>query len=400
MSGRLNHLDALRALTMVLILPAHALAVIGLRGGWNDLEASIYWTIHVFRLPLFFLVAGFFAALLIRARGVPALLRNRAVRIGIPLLVGVVAVVPLITLEVQALAESPHRPEAQGLAAFADPHPSFLWFLWYLTLIYAGALLIRRVLAALPRVRQGLLESSGRLLSHWSAPLLLAVPAALLLYWQPTWLASAPSESFVPQLDLLGYYAIFFFSGWALFATPGLRETIEQRPRRYLPLAALTLPPALALYLLQGEPAIGTSRAFHLLALLLLSVATWALVLGLLGVARRFGERPNPTLRYWTDAAYWIYLSHFPVMAALALLVAELPMPEAVRLMVLSCGTLALIYPAYGAFVRHTAIGRVLHGPRPPDRVERPAHWRRAGSTGDGPSLAPETGLPGRAAEG
>jgi peptidoglycan/LPS O-acetylase OafA/YrhL len=363
-SGRLHHLDALRALTMVLILPAHALAMVGLRGGWNDTESALYWTIHVFRLPLFFLVAGFFAALLIEARGVSALLRNRAIRIGVPLLVGVVAVVPLITLEIQALSEQPHRPQAEGLGAFVDPHPSFLWFLWYLTLIYAAALLTRRLLAASPKARLRLLTMAKRLLALPVAPLLLAVPTALLLYRQPTWLAAAPSESFSPQLDLLGYYAIFFTAGWILFAAPELRASIELQPRRYLMQAAIALPLALALYLLQKDPGIGVYRGVHLLALGLLSVSTWTLVFGLLGVARRFGARPNPMLRYWTDAAYWIYLSHFPVMAAIALAIAALPMPEALRLAVLSIATLAVIFPAYGAFVRHTAIGRVLHGPR------------------------------------
>ncbi|HUC07676.1 MAG TPA: acyltransferase family protein [Solirubrobacterales bacterium] len=364
MSGRLHHLDALRALTMVLILPAHALAIVGLRGGWNDTESALYWTIHVFRLPLFFLVAGFFAALLIEARGVSALLRNRAIRIGVPLLVGVVAVVPLITLEVQALSEQPHRPQVEGIGAFADLHPSFLWFLWYLTLIYAAALLVRRLLAASPKVRLWLLTAGRRLLALPAAPLLLAVPTALLLYRQPTWLAAAPSESFAPQFDLLGYYAIFFAAGWTLFAAPELRAKIELHPRRYLRQAAIALPLALALYLLQKDPALGANRGVHLLALGLLSVATWTLVFGLLGVAHRFGARPNPTLRYWTDAAYWIYLSHFPVMAAIALAIAALPMPEGLRLAVLSIATLAVIFPAYGAFVRHTAIGRVLHGPR------------------------------------
>ncbi len=367
MNQRLHHLDALRALTMLLILPAHALAIIGLqRGGWNDAESSLYWAIHVFRLPLFFVVAGFFAALLIEVRGVSALLRNRAIRIGVPLLVGVVAVVPLITLEIQALSKQPHRPGVAGLGAFADPHPSFLWFLWYLTLIYAAALLTRRLLAAFPKARHTLLAAGSRLLAHWSAPLLLAVPAALLLYRQPTWLASAPSESFTPQLDLLGYYAVFFVAGWAFFASPGLRDEIESQPRRYIVTAAIAVPFALTLYLIQQDQTLGANRNVHLLALVLLSVATWSLVFGLLGVARRFGERPNPTLRYWTDAAYWIYLSHFPVMAAIALVVAALPMPDALRLVVLSAGTLAVIFPAYGAFVRHTAIGRVLHGPRPP----------------------------------
>ncbi|MDX6608116.1 MAG: hypothetical protein QOF85_41 [Solirubrobacterales bacterium] len=368
-SERLHYLDALRALTMLLILPAHALALVGLRGGWNDVEASVYWTIHVFRLPLFFLIAGFFAALLARARGTRGLVRNRVIRIGIPLILGVLVVAPLITWEVQALSERPYRPHAQGLTAFVDPHPSFLWFLWYLVLIYAGALLIRCLLARMPVARGGLLRVGKRLLSRRSAPVLLAVPAALCLYWQPTWLADTPAESFVPHLDLLGYYSLFFASGWLLHAVPGLRESIEHRYLQHLALAALALPAALALYLLQSEPAVGTRSVFHLLALLLLSVATWSLSFGLLGLARRFGQQPHPTLRYWTDASYWIYLSHFPVMAAFALAISGLAMPEALRLLVLATATLALIFPAYGAFVRHSAIGRVLHGPRPRDTV-------------------------------
>ncbi|HEX5375034.1 MAG TPA: acyltransferase family protein [Solirubrobacterales bacterium] len=361
---RLHHLDALRALTMLLILPGHALALVGLRGGWNDLESATYWTIHVFRLPLFFIVAGFFAALLVTTRGTGSFLRNRAVRIWIPFAVCLVAVVPLVTLELQALSEQPHRAGAEGLGAFADPHPSFLWFLWYLTLIYAATLLARWALRPIPAPRQWLVRH-GRLLGHWSAPLLLALPTALLLYRQPTWLAIAPSESFVPRLDLLGYYAIFFVTGWLLYATPGLRETIEGKHRSYLAIAAVALPPALALYLLQSEPAIGTSKAFHVLALFLLSISTWTLAFGLLGLARRFCHAANSRLRYWTDAAYWIYLSHFVVMGALALAVVDLPMPEVVRVIILAGFTLAMIFPAYGLFVRHTAIGRVLHGPRP-----------------------------------
>jgi glucans biosynthesis protein C len=363
--GRLHHLDFLRALTMLLILPFHALVLIGLRGGLNDFESSVLWTIHVFRLPLFFLIAGFFAALVASSRGTASFLRNRAIRIGVPLVVGVLLVVPPITLEVQALSELPHRPDAQGIAAFVDLHPSFLWFLWYLTLIYAGALLIRRALAGLPAIKRVLLHTGEQLLSGWYGSLLFAIPTALMLYRQPTWIPDAPAESFALHPDLLGYYALFFAAGWLLLAAPDLREAIEQAPWRQLAISALALPPALALYLLQDRPAIGASPAFHLLALVLFSVASWSLVLGLLGLARRFGSTPNRRLRYWTDASYWIYLSHFPVMAGFALIIAGLAMPEALRLAILVVATLAVIFPAYGVFVRHTAIGRVLHGPRP-----------------------------------
>lgn len=369
--ARLHHLDALRALTMVLILPAHAVVLVGLQGGWNDVEASIYWAIHVFRLPLFFLVAGFFAALLLDARGTAALARNRAIRIGIPLTVGVIAAAPLVTLEVQSLSGLPHRPEAAGPAAFADPHPSYLWFLWYLALIYASAMVVRHLVRRTPSIGDAIASASGRLLSHWAAPLLLAVPAAFLLYRQPTWIADAPSETFLPRLDLLAYYAIFFATGWLLFSVRGLRSAIEGQPWPYVILAGLAFPPALALYLLQSEP-VGASSWFHLLALLLLSVSTWSLVFGLLGVSRRFLREPSARLRYWADASYWIYLSHFPVMAVIAIAIFGVAMPEALRLAILVLATMALIYPAYGAFVRHTAIGRVLHGPRPL-RTEVPA---------------------------
>jgi glucan biosynthesis protein C len=370
MNERLHHLDALRALTMLLILPAHALSLIALNNeGWTGVERSAYWLIHVFRLPLFFLVAGFFAALLLEARGGRALLSNRLVRIGVPMLVVILLIGPPLDLLVQSQMGLDIRP--QGIGAFFDLQPSYVWFLWYLTMLYAVALLARRALGALPATRQLLLRSGSGLLAHWAAPLLLAIPCAVSLYRQPTWAAEAPSFSFQPHPDLLAYYGIFFASGWVLFRTEGPREKIERRPNPYLALAALALPPALALYLLQSEPEIGTSRVFHVLALLLLSIATWSLVFGLPGLARRFLREPSSRLRYWADASYWIYLSHFPVMVILGLIVFELPIPDGLRLALLIFVTLGLIFPAYGAFVRHTAIGRVLHGPRPHDERSR-----------------------------
>jgi glucan biosynthesis protein C len=374
-ASRLHHLDALRALTMFLLLPAHALTLIGLqRGGWNDLEDSAFWAIHVFRLPLFFLVAGFFAALLLDSRGVASLIHNRAIRIGIPLVLGVLIVAPLLSLSLHAASGGTFRPEEATLATFTTPRPSYLWFLWYLTLLYVGALGLRSTLGTRGSAMAALRGVGAWLLSHRLGPILLAVPTAALLYRQPTWMASTPGDSFKPDPDLLAYYAIFFAAGWTIFATPGLRNSIELRPWRYVAFTALALPAALALYLVQSEPSIGEGRWFHILALLLLSVATWAMVLGLLGISRRFLKAQNPRLRYLADASYWIYLSHLLPMAALAILILDLNIPDGLRFALLIAATLSLIYPAYGAFVRYSAIGRVLHGPR--SRSERRSRKR------------------------
>lgn len=367
MSGdaeRLHHLDALRALAMFLILPAHAIGLLGLQQAQTDLGASLAWLIHSFRLPLFFLVAGFFAALLLRARGLGSLLHNRLIRIGIPLTIVVLTAGPLLVILLNQVAGGQYRPGSTGLEAFTQLRPSYVWFLWYLLLLYAVALALRSLLVRWARLGE-ILGRGGRLLvAHWSAPLVLAVPCAAALFLQASWIAAAPADSFVPEPELLAYYSLFFACGWLMFAAPGLRDTVEQRPRHYLTIAAISVPPALVLYLKQGDTPVAGSDLLHFLALLLLSVSTWSLVFGLLGLGRRLLSGANPRTRYWADSSYWIYLSHFPVMAAIAIAIADVGMPGALRAGLLIGVTLALIYPAYGALVRHTAIGRVLHGPR------------------------------------
>ena len=51
--------------------------------------------IHGFRMPLFFLMSGFFTAMLWRQRGLRALVRQRAQRLLLPLAIAMLTVIPL-----------------------------------------------------------------------------------------------------------------------------------------------------------------------------------------------------------------------------------------------------------------------------------------------------------------
>ena len=55
-------------------------------GGYNMTAQRIVWVIHFFRMPTFMLLAGFFAALLMEKKGTGHLVKNRAQRILIPLI--------------------------------------------------------------------------------------------------------------------------------------------------------------------------------------------------------------------------------------------------------------------------------------------------------------------------
>lgn len=100
--ARRHDMDALRAFAMLLGIALHAaLAYIGI--GWivSEERASLglgimVGAIHGFRMPLFFLLSGYFSAMLWRNRGLAHLLSQRARRILLPLALGCVTIIPLM----------------------------------------------------------------------------------------------------------------------------------------------------------------------------------------------------------------------------------------------------------------------------------------------------------------
>src|SRR5258705_2943226 len=88
---RYHALDGLRAAMMLLGIYLHAAVAYAPIGGWPYKQAeltpalnlTIIW-IHVFRMPVFYVMAGFFAALLYARWGFRPTAANRARRIALP----------------------------------------------------------------------------------------------------------------------------------------------------------------------------------------------------------------------------------------------------------------------------------------------------------------------------
>jgi len=99
--GRRDDLDALRAVAMLLGIVLHAsLAYFSFPWPVQDSRrdpsfALVYALIHGFRMPLFFLLSGFFTMLTLRRRGLKALLAQRFLRIFLPLFVASLTILPL-----------------------------------------------------------------------------------------------------------------------------------------------------------------------------------------------------------------------------------------------------------------------------------------------------------------
>ena len=122
--ARRSDLDALRAGAMLLGIVLHA-SLSFFPSYWMVTDCRqdpafgiVFSAIHGFRMPVFFVMSGFFSAMLLHRRGRGALVKHRLHRVLLPLLAGMFTIVPL-TIGVSTLAMS-SAPRQPGSAAPAE----------------------------------------------------------------------------------------------------------------------------------------------------------------------------------------------------------------------------------------------------------------------------------------
>jgi len=246
---RFHALDSLRAAMMFLGIYLHACVAYSPNGGWawkqGQLTSLLDWSmsvIHVFRMPIFYAMAGFFTALLLARYGLRRAAWNRFGRIVVPFVVAWLIIWPLTVL----LAGIGYYGLDRTLQGFASGrvlkflHPGHLWFLEYLIVFYVlAAIAVFLVPLILSQgARQAMLRAfRGIMLSPW-APLVLAVPsfAAQLLMPRP-WIEDPPG--FIPVFRIVVVYAIPFTFGWLLFLQSDLLEVLTRRAWLYAALAVV-----------------------------------------------------------------------------------------------------------------------------------------------------------------
>jgi len=380
---RLHALDALRGFALICGVLLHA-AMSYLPGFtvWPLLDRSTsttlgvgFFTIHMFRMTLFFVIAGFFARLLVERRGVRAFVRNRALRIVVPLVVGWIVFFPLIVVAIVWGADGPLQPPGGGSAG-APPAPALafplahLWFLYVLTLIYAAALPVRQLIArfdAGERLRRTADAAMRVALAGPWAPLVLGAPLIGAFLVSP-WLLFAgiptPDQSLIPNLPAAVAFSSAFTIGWLFHRQTALLKAIERWWALHLA-TAVALTVACLVILGPGNSAqLSTTAPSAALYTVLYAAGVWSWTLGLIGAALRFFAGESAVGRYVSDASYWIYLAHLPLVMALQALIKDWPLHWAVKFPLVVTVGLAILFASYHLLVRYTFIGEVLNGVR------------------------------------
>lgn len=373
---RYHALDAVRAVMMLLGLVIHA-AVSYIKeplpvSVWpykdpqtaTALDALTFF-IHLFRMPVFFVVAGFFAALLLQRSGAWALLKNRIMRVAVPLIVFWIVTYPASKAAVtyaEGQLAGRHDWAAMTSGAFlADGSLLHLWFLYHLLFFYACTVVVAPLLARAPAPWQRRVDALvGRVATTVAGALLLSSVTALTLL-PMTKPALDTALGLRPPLRVLVAYAVFYVFGFLLFRRRDLIQRFGAGWR--LPLAGGGAASVGYLVTTVAKP-IADPWLYHVTACVLAGLSIWLLIFGIVGAFVTYLDRPHPVVRYLADASYWMYLIHLPLTLWLAAALASSPLPAAAKFLIVVSTTTVVTVVSYHYLVRATAIGALLNGRR------------------------------------
>ncbi len=243
-SARLHAFDALRAFAFLAVLFAHATLpfTTPVWVGFQDLSSTrparlvlreTYELLHAFVLPMFFLVSGFLVRRLCVRDGALRMLRSRCQAVLLPLVIGVLTLLPVVHLlrKVGEVRVDRHGCTVWSAIAQAMSEgdlwpqggPHYLWFLSYLMIFCVLTVLLRQAIhtsagdALRSALRLDALVAFG-CRSYW-APLVLSLPTLVVVLFVRGPIIAEVGMSFLPQPALVVMYWFYFLFGWSMQRT-------------------------------------------------------------------------------------------------------------------------------------------------------------------------------------
>lgn len=348
---------------------------------WPVHDVSQHWAmgvlafvIHMFRMSVFFLIAGLLARALFHRLGPRAFWCNRALRIAAPLALGWPVCFALLgAVALWGLAKAnggtlPPVPEETIDAGLSFLH---LWFLYILLWLYAIAWGLHAVAQATDRHRRVAKAIDRALAAVLATPLrscALALPIALALWLQPLWEwrsgVPTPGYTWLPPPAPLFVYAFVFGIGWLIDRQRALLACIERGWTARLVIGAACAVVCLALAARESGMHVEHDPLWRFVYASAYALALIACTLGCIGAGLRFLSRPSRTVRYLADASYWMYIAHLPLVMALQTAWMDLGAPWWLKFPVVVLVACALLLWSYKLWVRPTWIGALLNGSR------------------------------------
>lgn len=316
MTDRLRFVDNFRTALIVLVVLHHVAGIYSGLDAWYYTEKSdsglLALMLTVFLLVdqawfmgAFFLLSGLFTPMSYDRKGPRAFIRDRLIRLGIPLLAFYFVVNPILG----------HGQLGSGP----------LWFVLALLAFDLSYVLFRRLTKPRPAVAKPL---SDRGILLFAAGLALATYALRIVIPLGTWVPviDFPTSAYLPE------YVSFFAVGTMAVRRGRLESTTDRMGKAGFVLAIAATVVFLPLALAGGlDQFLGRGTAGSLFYALWDSTFAVGLTIGLLTLFRRRFNTQGGFRRYLSTHVFTVYVTHALVVTLFAYTLSTVPIPTAAK---------------------------------------------------------------------
>jgi glucans biosynthesis protein C len=365
-----HDIDWLRVLGVLLLVPFHAAlifvldptSIMYIKDTINSLALGrMAGFIHMWHMPMLFIISGSATYFALGFRSAGQYIRERILRLLIPLLFGILTYIPLTTYIQHSRTIS--LPEAYLGFFHIDPAqldgvngtftPAHLWFILYLFVFSLIGLPI--FLALRSGTGKRAIEKLGMAMPVSLTLILLGIPLTL-----------------AASMDILGdknpiYYFLVFFYGFLIASNPCFQQGIDK-----LTWGALAFGVFAAAIQMTTPNDYAAWTAQWITHGLLYHMGRWTLTLAALGLGHRFLNRASSLLSHANEAAMPFYLLHMTFTVLTGFFVIRLDVPIAVKYLLIVLAATGATVLAY-ELVRRWKITRWLFRMKPPRQSKEPS---------------------------
>ena len=361
-------IDALRVIVFGLLIFYHV-GMFFVPWDYHIKNAVIYeWMtvpmifLNQWRLPLLFVISGMGTYFNILKRSGSGFAKERFVRLFIPLLIGMLFIVPpqvyFERLDTGQFIGNylEFWPSKSFIGSYPQGNISWhhLWFLPYLLLF--SLILIPAFLYLLKNPQTWIIRKIKTLTTHRLGLLVLAIP---LIFWYVLLKPRFPSTHALvgDWFNIINYCTLFFYGFLLMTIKECLWENVTKNRRLYLTAGMVTF-----VLLLLSEIFAGHLSGKGEISESLQALNAWAWILTLVGYAATYLNKPSKTLKYANEAVYPFYILHQTVIIALGYYLKNVEVFLFVKFSIMVIGTFGISWLIYELGIRRFAWIRPLFG--------------------------------------
>lgn len=369
-TSRLSELDWLRVILIFAIFLHHVCMPFN-GDGWHVMnkdsskvldDIMVYF--EQFRLPTLFFISGVGAVLLLSQCSAKQYVRDKFLRLFVPLLVGVLVVVPPQNYIEHISEMGGFWQEFPGLALNFDTN--HLWFIEYLIVFALLAIPINHLLgSASGRVCVSKLQK----LSTYKVGLFLLV--IFLIFIKVTFSLFFPSDdNKIENLSSSTYFLFFFIAGMVFIQDKRVWRAIGAQRKANL---AILLVSTLIFYAWYYSPDLSRYLSLDVrwaIWWIVCCLVAWSALLTFLGYAQAYLARTPKWLRQCNELIYPFYLFHQTIIVVIGYFVISWQLSILLKITLLLVLSFALTSALCFFVVKPFNVFRFLVGLKPINRRE------------------------------